>query len=422
MFFRTFRRIIPPVALLGTLALSAALAARELLPEEAPENLGGPVNSAGDEFSPSVTEDGSVMVFNAKRAGERYQNLYFSKRTKTGWSEPRAFSGMNSKFNDEAPFLTPDGKLLFFASDRDGSFEMPKDAQGRVRVSFDLYMSSRTPQGWTPPRKISSPINSIHHERSPTFDVETRTLFFARWKFGDPSGSKLYAAEFTEKGFGEPQELPATINSGHREAAFVPQGGGLFHFASTRPGGRGGFDLYAVERDDSGAFGEVRNAGPVVNSEGDDIYFSRRGDLFYLSSNRPGGKGRYDIYGKSAVMFEKTAKGEVFTTRSIHFAHDSAELRPNSHAILDKLIAYLKQRDELRLEITGHTDLNGKPDYNLDLSRRRALSVRDYLVRTGKLSEDRFVVRGAGMSEPIVAKKGPGFDHRNRRTEFRVLN
>ena len=404
-----------------TVLLSGALWAREQIPEKPPENIGQPVNTPGDEFSPSVTEDGSVMIFNAKRGGEKYQNLYFCKRTDKGWSEPRPFSGMNSKYNDEAPFLTPDGKLLFFSSDRDGSAEMPKDAKGRIRVSFDIYMSTRTPQGWTPPRRVSPPINSIHHERSPTFDVETRTLFFARWQFGDPTGSKIYAAKFTKSGFSKPVALPDSINAGHREAAFVPQGGGLFHFASTRPGGKGGFDLYQVQRDDEGKFGSVTNAGETVNSPGDDIYFSRRGGLFYLSSNRAGGKGRYDIYGKSAVLFKQTDKGRVFTTRSIHFDHDSAELRPESFPILDKLAGFLKDKSEVKVEITGHTDLNGTADYNKDLSRRRALSVRDYLVHKRGLKGDRFVTRGAGMSEPLVAKKGPGYNERNRRTEFRII-
>ncbi len=396
--------------------------AREQLPERPPENIGAPVNTPGDEFSPTVTEDGTLMIFNAKRGTERYQNLYFAQRSATGWSEPRPLPQVNSAYNDEAPFLTPDGKLLFFSSDRDGSAEMPKDAQGRIRVSFDLYMSSFENGAWTAPRRLDGPLNSIHHERSPTFDVETRTLYFARWQFGDPSGSTLYAAKFTEKGFEPPVALPASINSGNREAAFVPQGGGLFHFASTRPGGRGGFDIYAVEQGESGAFGEVRGAGEVVNSEGDDIYFSRRGGLFYLCSNRADSAGRYDIYGKSAVLFEKTARGDVFTTRSVHFDHDSAVLRPESHAILDELAGYLNAHADLKLEITGHTDLHGTAEYNQDLSLRRAGAVRDYLVSRKQLAPGRFTVRGAGFSEPVVARKGAGFDERNRRTEFRILN
>jgi Tol biopolymer transport system component len=81
------------------------------------------LNSYGDEANPAVTPDGSLLVFQALRdsRGVGEQDLYVSARTATGWSEPIALpEPVNSRRNDGFPRFSPDGRRLFFASDRDG--------------------------------------------------------------------------------------------------------------------------------------------------------------------------------------------------------------------------------------------------------------------------------------------------------------
>jgi OOP family OmpA-OmpF porin len=105
----------------------------------------------------------------------------------------------------------------------------------------------------------------------------------------------------------------------------------------------------------------------------------------------------------------------------ILFEFNSAELTPQARQKLDTLGAALAS-DELRpfnFQIAGHTDAIGRPDYNLDLSRRRAETVVSYLVTRWGISEDRLRARGFGMSRLVVPQDGA--DARNRRVEVETI-
>ena len=105
----------------------------------------------------------------------------------------------------------------------------------------------------------------------------------------------------------------------------------------------------------------------------------------------------------------------------ILFEFNSAELTPLARQKLDTLGAALAS-DELRpfnFQIAGHTDAVGRPDYNLDLSRRRAETVVNYLVTRWGISEGRLRARGFGMSRLVVPQDGT--DARNRRVEVETI-
>ena len=105
----------------------------------------------------------------------------------------------------------------------------------------------------------------------------------------------------------------------------------------------------------------------------------------------------------------------------ILFEFNSAELTAQARQKLDTLGAALAS-DELRpfnFQIAGHTDAVGRPDYNLDLSRRRAETVVSYLVTRWGISEERLRARGFGMSRLVVPQDGA--DARNRRVEVETI-
>jgi len=81
----------------------------------------------------------------------------------------------------------------------------------------------------------------------------------------------------------------------------------------------------------------------------------------------------------------------------------------------------LKDFPSIRIEISGHTDSTGSREYNLDLSRRRAESVKRYLVTEGGVEESRVQTRGAGPDEPIDTNKTAAGRAKNRRIEFMIL-
>lgn len=104
----------------------------------------------------------------------------------------------------------------------------------------------------------------------------------------------------------------------------------------------------------------------------------------------------------------------------IEFATNQSEIRPGSRGVLEEAARVLNEHPSLRVEIVGHTDDSGSREHNLDLSLRRAESVKAYLVGQG-IEASRIEVRGAGPDEPLVAEKTREARQKNRRIEFRVL-
>ncbi len=258
-------------------------------------NIGPPINTKYDEFAPSLTADGKTMVFNSKSQG-KYLDIFICYYEEGEWTEPELLPRLNSKYSDESPYITPDGSFIFFSSDRDGSLEIPRDKQGKVRVSFDLYLSKNIKGFWDYPIKIPGNVNTIHHERSPCLSPDSKTLFYSDWPFGEIKKSRIMKADYHNGEFINPVALPAPVNVGGQEAGIVPsQDGKGYYFSSMRPGGYGGWDIYYVTyRKDK--FGIPVNQGHEINTDANEMYLSLIGKTMYFCSNRDGGYGRYDIY------------------------------------------------------------------------------------------------------------------------------
>ncbi len=272
------------------------------------ENAGLPVNTPVDDFAPSFTADGAVMVFNSRRGNERYQNIYISYFNNNSWSTPVPVNEVNSPYNDETPFITPDGQYLFFASDRDGSIEMPGDRPGETRISYDIYVSKKINDRWDAPIRLPGAVNTAHHERSPSMSPDLSTLYYTTWAFGDIARTKIMKAEYRDGEFINPAPLPSPVNMNTQELGLTPSpdGKGIF-FSSQRPGGYGGWDIYysVVE---NGRFSEPVNLGPGINSKFNDAYLSIVNNHVYFCSNREGGYGMYDIYSASITGEETGLK------------------------------------------------------------------------------------------------------------------
>ena len=104
----------------------------------------------------------------------------------------------------------------------------------------------------------------------------------------------------------------------------------------------------------------------------------------------------------------------------IEFEFDSAEITAASKPTLDRAIDVLKDYPDIRIEIVGHTDNEGTVEHNLELSKARAESVKQYLV-DGGIGEDRLETRGAGHKEPRASNDTEEGRAKNRRTEFKII-
>jgi outer membrane protein OmpA-like peptidoglycan-associated protein len=121
------------------------------------------------------------------------------------------------------------------------------------------------------------------------------------------------------------------------------------------------------------------------------------------------------------TMREQLDESGHIVTHGIYFDVNSDQIRGESYKTLADIVQMLSDDPALRVSIDGHTDSDGQDAANLDLSQRRAESVRQYLVETGKIDAARLEAKGYGESKPIDANTTPEGKANNRRVELSKL-
>ena len=120
------------------------------------------------------------------------------------------------------------------------------------------------------------------------------------------------------------------------------------------------------------------------------------------------------------LSLQKLEPGKTIQLKNIYFEFDKDELMPRSFVELTKLLKIMRETPKLVIEILGHTDALGDDDYNLDLSRRRALAVVKFL-QDNKINKNRLRSHGEGEAKPIASNETDEGRAQNRRVEFVVV-
>ena len=163
------------------------------------------------------------------------------------------------------------------------------------------------------------------------------------------------------------------------------------------------------------AHGGYYGAGPV--------YSDATGGFSFNSSFRGRGHGSgYNRYGAYRgypphLLYRHVSTSPSWIIRGVNFKYDSAELTPPSMAILDSVADVVRSRPSQPLEVGGHASAEGDGPYNMELSERRAQTVRAYLVKRG-IDPDLLTYRGYGETRPLVPNHTEPGRIVNRRVEL----
>jgi outer membrane protein OmpA-like peptidoglycan-associated protein len=130
--------------------------------------------------------------------------------------------------------------------------------------------------------------------------------------------------------------------------------------------------------------------------------------------------GQDEFYTEPFKVNVKFEAARTYTLDNVHFDFGKATLRPESFAELEELVSYLKNKDEIRIEIAGHTDNVGQDADNLKLSQQRADAIRNYVLKKG-IQPARIIAKGYGAAEPVADNDTDEGRQLNRRTEVRIL-
>jgi outer membrane protein OmpA-like peptidoglycan-associated protein len=426
------------------------------------------VNNGCITFSP----DGRTMVFargnTGKRKGGDDVDLYLSRFRNGTWTEPQIISGgVNTPdFWDSTPAFSPDGRTLYFASNRKGGYG-----------GTDLYAAQIDSRGrFSRVRNLGPEINTPGNEMFP-YVAEDGKLYFA--SDGHPGFGSLdlfvvnrTGGKTTIENLGEP------VNSSADDFGiflFRPDRG---FFTSNREGGKGDDDIYTFVNEDPNLkvvnyylagitytpdkdgnlqilpntkVSLVDQEGSILQDyvTGNDgkflfrVYENEDYNLIgeaegYLTKRQPwSSKGKSvdpatlkelvtNITFDTVVVLDKIEINKIFVLENIYYDFNKYDINPAAARELDKLAQILIDNPEIKIELSSHTDSVDTEEYNMWLSQKRAESAVNYLVRKG-ISPDRMIAKGYGESRPIARNTNPdGTDNpegraKNRRTEFKIL-
>ncbi|HLU89227.1 MAG TPA: OmpA family protein [Cyclobacteriaceae bacterium] len=486
------------------------------------------LNTAGIDYGPVVNDDFLYLTSSRRSGGiypatgQAYTKLFRTRAEgiKVDVQNVQEISEFTNEqgLNQGAIAISPDGNTIIYARGNSTSRNDLPDVS--------LFASYFRGAAFTEP--VFMPVNGEagYWNSTPAFSPDGEVLYFASNRPGGYGGIDLYKATKLANGdFGNAENLGPEINTAGNEMFPRPVASGALFFSSDGHPGFGKLDIFVAETKDGQL--EVINLGKNINSIADDfgIFFTNYPKEGFITSNREGGLGDDDIYyfedltpkpkivnvflnvttkerspdgqeeilpqtrvvvydaaqkmvggdftgakgqvrfqlevdadyslvaskngyftqsltysttGKTpdsvdlvqditnvnldtTIVLEQLVLEKAIVLENIYYDLDKADIRPDAAAELDKLVKILKDNPNIRIELSSHTDARASDAYNLDLSQRRAESAVEYLISQG-IDPDRMVAKGYGETQLIIENAATEEEHQtNRRTEFKVI-
>jgi outer membrane protein OmpA-like peptidoglycan-associated protein len=327
-----------------------------------PLNMGDSVNSEFPEYYPTITIDGSKLVF-TRQVNNFNEDFYESSRVNGHWSMARSLPGnINTNRNEGAQNISQDGQWLIYTG-----CNFP-DGHG----SCDLYISYLTADGWSSPENLGENINTEFWESAPSLSPDKRDLYFCSNRTGGYGGSDIYVSHRMPDGhWGEPENLGPKINTiGDEGAPFIHADNQSLYFTSSGLRGYGGTDLFVSRKGSDGTWGKPENLGYPINTienEG-SLVVAADGKTAYYASDRADSRGGLDLY--TFELRNDIRPAQTFWVQGKVFDNSTRKGLPSSVELTDLSTRQLISK--LQTDETGNyliTLPKGK-DYAFSVSRK----------------------------------------------------
>lgn len=435
-----------------------------------PSKISDNINVKFNEAATSLSQDGKTLFLYYEDGGG---DIYTSSLENGQWTRPVPLNKFvnHPQYRESSACISADGKRLFFSSNRPGG-----------KGGFDIYMCELGANGqWGRPLNLG--INTRKDEESPFLHADGKTLYFSSNGHATLGDRDIFRTTIVNGKCTPPQNLGYPVNTSSYEGFFVLTADGTkAYFASRRPHGRGSADIYIATftaptslvknvENPSGTGGghgaqDARNESAVtllkgmVIDAGDEsplratvsLVDNTHKKLISTVTTNPSGEfelviprgGNYgitterkdylfnsmnvnlppfDTYQEleTRIPMVKAKVGSKAVLKNVFFDANQSTLKNESLSELQKVRDLLVNNPGWRLQINGHTDNAGQPEVNRILSLKRAQAVREYLIAQG-ISPTRLEAKGYGAEKPLVSnddeKEGRQI---NRRTEIEII-
>ncbi|MFT2011206.1 OmpA family protein [Pontibacter sp. 13R65] len=369
-----------------------------------PKNMGYTVNSKAWESQPSLSADGRTLYFTSNRSGGKgKEDIWVTHMREDGsWEKPTNLGApINTPGRDMAPFIHASGSTLYFVSD---------GHQGMG--GLDVFKTALKPdRKWEEPQNMGYPLNTHADEGSVFITPDNTTGYYSRRVTADTGSPSILMYSF---------EVPEAWKSSEKSTYAQ---GRVFDNRTKKPL-KATIQLYDVKADSlvqQVSSDQVSGEYTVVLAEGKKyaLYVSAPSYMMNsLSFDYTSAKALKPL--ALNVYLDPISTGAAVVLNNIFFNTGEYALVQDSKTELNKVIGFLEQNKEMKIEIAGHTDDVGSDDANQVLSERRAKSVADYLAGKG-ISKDRLRAKGYGETKPKQPNTSEENRSLNRRIEMRVL-
>jgi outer membrane protein OmpA-like peptidoglycan-associated protein len=237
----------------------------------APQDMSDSINTTGDEYWPSLSADGNMLVFTttvpAKTgfgASDLQEDFYVSKKINGQWTKAVPLGEpLNTPQNEGAQSLTADGmQMVFAACNR-------REGKG----SCDLYFTRRQGNEWAVPYNPGAPLNTRAQETQPCFSADGHQVYFASNRPGGHGGLDIWVSTLLpDTTWSVPVNLGDSINTpGDEQSPFIHLDGKTLYFSSNYHPGMGGQDLFVSHRKADGSWTTPQNLGYPINTSGNEV-------------------------------------------------------------------------------------------------------------------------------------------------------
>ena len=419
---------------------------------EKPFSLSTVLNGKGHDASIQIFDnDTKMLLYRQDENGD----VFYSEKNGEAWTEPKKLNGnINSKAFESDAYITPDGQTIYFSTSKyseDNTLDI-------------YYATRQPGGDWGVAKSIGSAINTAYDDDSPYLSRDGKTLYFSSRGHNTMGGYDIFKSEYDSVGrkWGRAENMGYPINTPDDDTYYrLSPDGSYAYLSSYRIGGYGEKDIYTINyiRNATvrGQVFSARDSATVI--PGVELVFSGtqadKTALSYRDVTKPG-TGDYQVNLLSGrtyqvavskdgqnitteefavpmsindstvftknfyVPYTDTAAAAMYTFQKIYFDTDKYNLRPESIAELDKIARILKANPGLNISVEGNTDSRNTDAYNMVLGQNRADAAYDYLKQQG-IPETRMVTVSYGERRPAAPNDSPENMQLNRRTEFRVI-
>ena len=417
-----------------------------------PRSLSGVLNGKGHDASIQLFDNDTKMLM---YRNDNNGDIFVTDKSGGDWTAPKPLdANINSKAFESDAFITPDGLTIYFSTGKyseDGTLDLYTAT--RSAVGSD----------WGTARSLGANINTKYDDDSPYLSKDGKTLYFSSRGHNTMGGYDIFKSEYDEgsRKWGQAQNMGYPVNTPDDDAYYrLSPDGSYAYLSSYRIGGYGEKDIYTINYiKNSNIVGKVfskKDSTSVI--PGVELVFSgKQADntaLSFRDVTKPDGAYQVAVLSGRTYQVAVSKDGKNIETqefpvpvstndsttitknfyidyidtttfagvpfKNIYFDTDKYKLRPESITELNNISQVLTANSGLNISIEGHCDSRNTDEYNMVLGQNRADAAKNYLVKQG-IADSRLTTVSYGERRPAAPNDSPENMQLNRRDEFKPV-